>query len=70
MGYSNSVHHCFWTFLLLANLPQIFVELFKEPYAKIQKSMLLKSPRTVVANFVPGNFGLFWLNPWAATRGT
>jgi len=38
---------------------------------------LLQPHRAVVANFVPGNFGLFRRNPWqplaeplAATRGT
>jgi len=34
-----------------------------EPYAMIQVSTLLQPHRTVVANFVPGNFGLFRRNP-------
>jgi len=33
-------------------------------YAMIQVSILLQQHRTVVANFVPGNFGLFRRNPW------
>jgi len=35
-----------------------------EPYAMIQVSVLLQAHGTVVANFVPGNFGLFRRNPW------
>ena len=38
--------------------------LLTEPYAMIQVSILLQLHRTVVANFVPGNFGLFRRNPW------
>ena len=41
----------------------MFVPL-KEPYATIQVSVLLQPHRTVVANFVPGYFGLFRPNPW------
>jgi len=37
--------------------------LLMETYAMIQKSILLQSHRTVVANFVPGKFGLFTRNP-------
>ena len=35
-----------------------------EPYAIIQVSILLQPQRAVVANFVPGSFGLFRRNPW------
>jgi len=38
--------------------------LLMEPYAMIQLSILLQSHRIVVANFVPGNFGLFRQNAW------
>jgi len=38
--------------------------LLMEPYAMIQVSVLLQRHRTVVANFVPGNFGLFRRKPW------
>jgi len=38
--------------------------LLMEPYAMIQVSILLQPHRTVVANFVPGNFGLFRQKPW------
>jgi len=48
----------FSTFLLQQDFPQMFV-LLMEPYAMIQVSKLLQPHRTVVANFVPGNFSLF-----------
>jgi len=35
-----------------------------ESYAMIQVSILLQPHRSVVANFVPGNFGLCRRNPW------
>jgi len=46
--------------------------LLMEPYAMIQVSILLsvktvvllQTHRTVVANFIPGNFCLFRWNPW------
>jgi len=38
--------------------------LLMEPYAMIQVSIMLQPHRTLVANFVPGNFGLFRRNPW------
>jgi len=38
--------------------------LLMEPYALIQVSILLQPHKTVVANLVPGNFGLFRRNPW------
>jgi len=34
-----------------------------EPYAMIQVSILLQPHRTVIANFVPDNFGLFRRKP-------
>jgi len=39
-----------------------------EPYAKIYVSLYLQPHRTVVANFVPGNFGLFQRNPEVAQK--
>jgi len=51
------------TLLLQRNLPQMFA-LLMEPYAIIQVFILLQPHRTVVANFAPGNFGLFRRNPW------
>jgi len=56
------VAQCFSTFLLQRDLPQIFA-LFIKPYAIIEVSILLQQHRTVIANFVPGNFGLFRRNP-------
>ena len=53
----------FSTFLLQRNLPQMFALLMK-PYAMIQVSILLQPHRIAVTNFVPGNFDLFWRNPW------
>jgi len=38
--------------------------LLMEPYAMIQVSILLQPHRTVVASFVPTNFGLFLAEPW------
>jgi len=38
--------------------------LLTEPNTMIQVSILQQPHRTVVANFVPGNFGLFLRNPW------
>ena len=35
-----------------------------KPYVMIQVSILVQPHRTVVANFVQGNFGLFRRNPW------
>jgi len=35
-----------------------------EPHAMIQVYISLQLCRTVVENFVPGNFGLFRRNPW------
>jgi len=52
----------FSTFLLQRNLPQICA-LLTEPHAMIQVPVLLQPHRTVVANFVPSNFGLFRQNP-------
>ena len=57
------LQQCFSTFLLQRKLPQMFA-LLTEPYAMIQVSILLQQHRTVVANFVPGEFGLFRRNPW------
>jgi len=42
--------------------------LLTEPYAMIQKSVLLQTYRTVIANFVPGNFGLFQRTPGSHIR--
>jgi len=55
---------CFSTFLLQRNLQQILA-LLMEPYAMLQVSILLQPHRTVVVNFVPGNFDLFRRNPKA-----
>jgi len=44
--------------------------LLMEPYAMIQVPILLQRHRTVVANFVPGNFGLFRQNPWQSLAET
>jgi len=59
-----SLGQCFQPFLLQGNLQKMF-------------ALLMESCRTVVVNFVPGNFGFFRRNPWqphaeplAATRGT
>jgi len=57
----KSLQQCFSTVLLQRNLRQMFA-LLMEPYAMIQVSILLQPRRTMVANFVPGNFGLFWRN--------
>jgi len=38
--------------------------LLNEPYAIILVSVLLQPHGIVVANFVPGNFGLFRRNSW------
>jgi len=54
---------CFSTFLLQRNLRQMFAMLM-EPYGMIQVTILLQPHRTVVANFVPGNFDLFRRNLW------
>jgi len=35
-----------------------------KPYAIIEVSILLQPHRTVIENFVPGNFGLFRRNLW------
>jgi len=43
--------------------------LLMEPYAMIQVSILLQPQRTVVTNFISGNFSLFRLN-LTATCGT
>jgi len=59
---NDCAHQCFSTFLQ-QNLLQMFA-LFMELYAMIQVSILLQLHRTVVANFVLGNFGLFWRIPW------
>jgi len=56
------LQQCFSTFLLQENLPQMFA-LLMEPYAMIQVFILLQSYRTVVAIFVPGNFGPLRRNP-------
>jgi len=45
------------------NQLQTFALLMK-PYTKIQVFILLKPSGTVVANLVPGKFGLFLRNPW------
>jgi len=63
----NGVSKCFSTFLLQRDLGQMFA-LLTEPDAMIQVFILLQRHRTVVANFVRGNFGLFRRNPWQ-TRG-
>jgi len=60
---SEGVDQCFSTLLLQRNLPQMFA-LLVEPCAMIQVSVLLQPHITVVANFFPGNFSLFWWNPW------
>jgi len=46
-----------------ASRPQMFA-LLMEPYAMVQVPLLLQQHRTVVANFVPGKFGLHRRNPW------
>jgi len=56
----NSV---FQPFLLQRDVPQMSV-LLMEVCAMIQVSILQQPHRTVVANFVSGNFGLFPRNPW------
>jgi len=38
--------------------------LLMEPYGMIQVAILLQPHRIVVANFVPGNFGLFRRKLW------
>jgi len=38
--------------------------LLMEPYVMIQVSIFLQPNGTVVANFVPGKFGLFRRNHW------
>jgi len=58
----DSLQQCFSTFLVQRNLPKMFA-LLKEPYAMTQMSVLLQPHGTVVANFVPGNFGLLRRNP-------
>jgi len=45
------------------NLPQMFA-LRHGTFAVIQVSTMLQRHRTVVSNFVPGNFGLLRRNPW------
>jgi len=57
----------FSTFLQ-QNLPQLFA-LLMEPYAMIQVSILLQLLRTVIANFIPGNFAVS-AEPLAATHET
>jgi len=52
-----TVQQWFSTFLWQWNLAQMFA-LLLPPYAMIQVSSLLQPHRTVVVNFVPGNFGL------------
>jgi len=44
--------------------------LLMEPYAMIRLSILLQPHRTVVANFVPGNFGLLLRNSGSHSRNT
>ena len=46
-----SLGQCFQPFLLQGNLQKMF-------------ALLMESCRTVVVNFVPGNFGFFRRNPW------
>jgi len=58
----NTVHQCFSTFFLQRNHPHMFA-LLTEPHAVIQVSIPLQPHRAVVANFVPGSFGLFRGNP-------
>jgi len=58
--YSTAV---FLNFFWQWGLPQMFA-LLMETCAMIQLSILLQPHRTVVANFVPGNFGLFRRNLW------
>jgi len=48
------LNQCSSTFLM----QQKIFALLMEPYTMIQVCVLLQLPRTVVANFVPGNFGL------------
>jgi len=59
----DNVHQCFSTFLLQRILLQMFA-LLMEPWAMIHVSILLRPRRAAVANFVPGNFGLFLRHPW------
>jgi len=54
---------CFSTLLLQRNLP-LMLALLMEPYAMIQLCNLLQPHRAMVANLVPGNFGLFLRNPY------
>jgi len=51
------------TFLMQRDLPQNFA-LLVEPCVTVKTVILLQPHRTVVANFIPGNFGLFRRNPW------
>jgi len=53
---THTLLHCFPTFFLQRNLPQMFGFLM-EPYAMIQMSILLQRQWTVVARSVPANFG-------------
>jgi len=62
-----SVFQSFCCSVLQRYLPQVFA-LLVEPHAIIQVSILLQPHRTMVANFVPDNFGV--AEPLAATRGT
>jgi len=59
----NDIFSCFSTFSLQRHLPQTYL-LLMGPYAMIQVPILLQPNRTVVANFVPCNLGLFRRNPW------
>jgi len=61
--HAISLSQCFSTFLLQQNLPHMFV-LLMEPHAMIQVSILLQPHRTVVTDFLPCKFGLFWRNIW------
>ena len=61
--YSEDRKAVFFNLFAAGNLQQMFV-LLMEPYAMTQVSILLQPHRTVVVNFVPGNFSLFRRNPW------
>jgi len=67
-GMLCHVVQSFSTLLRQWNIPQLFALLMKL-CAMIQVSILQQPHRTVVANFVPGNFGLFRRNPWQPLPG-
>ena len=63
LSREEGVGQCFSTYVMQWNLPQNFA-LRVEPYVTVKTVILLQPHRTVVANFIPGSFGLFRRNPW------